>query len=219
MARTTTLAVLALCLLGAAIARAGALQFHVTDQRGQPVRDAVVYVDPLPGTDVATIERTSQTRYIDQRNEQFIPYLTLLRPGDRVVFRNSDTTHHHVYSFAPELSFEFMLRPGAVSTPLTVTAPGIIAAGCNIHDRMITYLVVTTARWAGKTDSQGRWTLPEVPPGRFRVRVWHPLLIPGQPAPSREIEVSDAKGPRQVTFTLKLPPEPHPGNPLEPNGY
>ena len=38
------------------------------------------------------------------------------------------------------------------------------------------YIVVTTAPFFGRTDQRGNWSAPDLPAGRYRVRVWHPLL-------------------------------------------
>ena len=51
-------------------------------------------------------------KIIDQRDETFIPYVEIFRPGDQVVFRNSDRTRHHVYSFAPAKSLRVRHRAG-----------------------------------------------------------------------------------------------------------
>ena len=35
---------------------------------------------------------------------------------------------------------------------------GIVTLGCNIHDEMMAYLVVTDAQYFGRTDGSGSWT-------------------------------------------------------------
>jgi hypothetical protein len=52
----------------------------------------------------------------------------------------------------------------------------VITLGCNIHDNMIGYIIVTAAPWFGRSDARGTWEAHELPAGKFRVRVWHPLL-------------------------------------------
>ena len=47
---------------------------------------------------------------IDQKNLMFVPYVQVFRPGDAVVFRNSDRTRHHVYSFSPAKSVRVRAR-------------------------------------------------------------------------------------------------------------
>jgi plastocyanin len=170
------------------------------------VADAVVTI-VSQDTSSAPTREAPVTRFIDQKNETFIPYVQILRPGDSVVFRNSDNTRHHVYSFAPARQFEFVLTPGQSSDPLTIERSGIIAVGCNIHDRMVTYLYVSSAQWMVRTNVDGVATFT-LPPGDFDVRVWHPQLRPGQTEPKQLLHFSDAVASQQLAFTLALLPDP-----------
>src|SRR6478672_13575338 len=137
----------------AAMRTAGAaeLAVQVNDAHGQPVGDAVVTV--LPREPATTLPRrpAPATRTIDQKDLAFVPYLEVFRPGDVVVFHNSDHTRHHGYSFSPVKAFEFVLAAGESSTPLRLEKPGVVAVGCNIHDQMIAYLYVSGAPWIAHT--------------------------------------------------------------------
>jgi plastocyanin len=184
---------------------AGQLVVRVSDTGGRAVGDAVVTLTPaapVPATPAAPV-----TRYVDQRDETFIPYVQVVRPGDRVVFRNSDGTRHHVYSFSEAKAFEFLLRPGESSPPLTLDKPGLVAVGCNIHDHMIAYLLVSPEQ-AQVTPSQGQVTFDHLPPGSYTVTVWHPQLRPGHAQP-REVRTVDAGEQAQhADFSLSLIPDP-----------
>lgn len=81
----------------------------------------------------------------------FMPYIEVFRPGDEVVFRNSDRTRHHVYSFSPNRTFEFVLAPGQSLARMKLDKSGVITVGCNIHDQMATYLYVSDAPWIART--------------------------------------------------------------------
>ena len=184
---------------------AGQLVVRVSDTGGHAVGDAVVTLTPATPVPAAAVAPV--TRYVDQRDETFIPYVQVVRPGDRVVFRNSDGTRHHVYSFYEAKAFEFLLRPGESSPPLTLDKPGLIAVGCNIHDHMIAYLFVSPEP-AQVTPSQGQVTFDHLPPGNYTVTVWHPQLRPGQ-APPRELRTVDAGAQAQhADFALSLIPDP-----------
>ncbi|SEI87585.1 hypothetical protein [Frateuria terrea] len=184
---------------------AGQLVVRISDAGGHAVGDAVVMV--TPATPASTPPVAPVTRYVDQRDETFIPYVQVVRPGDRVVFRNSDGTRHHVYSFSEAKAFEFLLRPGESSPPLALDKPGLVAVGCNIHDHMIAYLLVSPEQ-AQVTPSQGQVAFEHLPPGVYTVTVWHPQLRPGLAQP-REIRTLGAgEEVQQVDFTLSLIPDP-----------
>lgn len=184
---------------------AGQLAVRVSDTAGQAVADAVVSV--TPASVAAEPPAASVIRYVDQRDETFIPYVQVVHPGDRVVFRNSDGTRHHVYSFSAAKAFEFLLRPGESSPPTTLDQAGLVAVGCNIHDHMIAYLLVTPAQ-AQVTPAQGQVTFEHLPPGRYTVKVWHPQLRPGKAQPAAATTLAGDADIQRVDFTLSLIPDP-----------
>jgi plastocyanin len=189
----------------AGVARAGSITVQVGGERMGAVADAVVTLR-AQGRDVAVTVRAPVTRSIDQRDETFIPYVEIFRPGDRVVFRNSDSTRHHVYSFSPAGAFEFVIAPGESSPAVTLDRAGDIAVGCNIHDQMITHLYISDAPWVAKSGADGRVAFDDLPHGRYTLRVWHPQLRPGRAPPERTVEVGDA--PVAVDVALSLLPDP-----------
>ena len=196
--------VMALLVVAAADVRAADLTVTIDDGHGQPAADAVV---SLRREDASSAEpHAAVTRIIDQRHETFLPYVEIFRPGDQVVFRNSDRTRHHVYSFAAAKSFEFVIAPGDSSPPVTLDRVGEISVGCNIHDQMITHLFVSDAPWVARSDADGRADFTGLPAGTYQLEVWHPQLRPGRPAPRQTIVVNDA--PARVTFSLPLLSDP-----------
>jgi plastocyanin len=195
-------------LLWARAAGAVEVEVDVRDGRGNPVRDAVVTVVPQAGANLAPLPAPPpRVHTIDQKNETFIPYIEVFRPGDRVVFHNSDHTRHHVYSFAPARQFEFVLAPGDSSAPLQLDKPGSIAVGCNIHDHMITYLYVTDAPIVARSDADGRARI-DLPGGRFDVRVWHPQQRPSRTDNVQSVNTDDPGAPARLAYTLQLLPDP-----------
>src|SRR6266576_1790432 len=76
---------------------AGSLDVTVKDGNGALVSDAVVYAKGRAATSASAKKRA----VIDQRDKQFIPYVTALQVGTSVLFPNNDNIRHHVYSFSP----------------------------------------------------------------------------------------------------------------------
>jgi len=195
-----------MCALSAPAAAAG-LGVRISDARGNAVSDAVVTVVPQPGGGALPTTPAS-TRVIDQKNETFIPYIEVFRPGDKVVFHNSDNTRHHAYSFAPARQFEFVLAPGESSMPLQLDKIGVIAVGCNIHDQMITYLYVTDAAYVARSGGDGIAQLSNLAKGEYDVRVWHPQLRPGTGVDTQRLTIADATELKDLKFSLSLLPDP-----------
>ena len=154
---------------------ASAAQITVTNIDGQPLEDAVVEVY----YDAATAE-PSQEQNIYQRNAAFTPHVLTVPTDSYVAFPNQDTTRHHVYSFSPAKVFDLNLYLQETPPPVLFDQPGVVVLGCNIHDHMQAFIVVSDAPFVTKTDATGTLTLPTLPKGEHRLRVWHPRLDDSQ---------------------------------------
>lgn len=194
-----------LVLLACGAADAAQLAVTVADRHDKPIADAVVSLVRRDGNGPRV--GAAATRTVDQKDLTFLPYVEVFRPGDTVVFHNSDHTRHHVYSFSPAKTFEYVIAPQQATPPLKLDRTGVIAVGCNIHDNMISYLYVSDAPWIARTDASGRVQFADLPAGAYDVRVWHPRLPPARPDLVESDVVLGAAEQRQVPFALNLLPD------------
>jgi len=148
----------------------------VVDRSGHPLADAVIELSPEAPQPVAPGRQPLPEATIDQRHETFLPLVTVIRKGGQVIFTNNDTTMHQVYSFSPIKQFAFEIDEGQRSPPVVFDQAGVAAIGCNIHDRMITYVYVARTPFAAKTDARGVVSFGDLPPGGYRGMAWHPQL-------------------------------------------
>ena len=193
----------ALALAGAATPLVAApLNVRVVDSSGHPVRDAVVPLDPAGA---AARPAHAGGRYVvAQQSLQFRPFLTVVPVGADVSFPNLDPTKHHVYSFSPAKKFELKLFAKDQSRTVHFDKPGVVALGCNIHDQMSAFIVVTDSAWTARTNAQGIASFGETPNAPARVTVWHPYLR----APGGLIQQAVAPSQRSLSFQVRLRPPP-----------
>jgi plastocyanin len=205
-----TAVLVAMVLVGwiAASAAAADLRVQVADDRGKPISDAVVRALPADAATERVAATPARTLVIDQRDEQFVPYVAVFRPGDRVVFRNSDTTRHHVYSFSPTKTFEMVVNPGESTAPLLLDRAGIVAVGCNIHDHMRTWLFVDDTPRIAVTGSNGVALFSGLAAGKYRVVVWHPQLRPRHPEVVNDLALATDASSDNLPVRLSLLPDP-----------
>lgn len=219
--RLRLFAAVAFALLPALPATAAELRVVVRDARGKPVADAVVTLTATAGAALAAAGKdapAAATRTIDQRDEAFVPYVAVFRPGDRVVFRNSDVTRHHVYSFSRAKAFEQLLAPGESGAALQLEHAGLVAVGCNIHDHMRAWLVVSAAPWIAVSDAAGVARFTGLPAGGYRSVAWHPQLRPRQPEIAHAVALEAAATVRELPVRLRLLPDPRVSDPHH-SGY
>jgi len=181
--------------------QAGSLDVTVKDGNGALVSDAVVYAKGRAVTSALAKKRM----VIDQRDKQFIPYVTALQVGTSVLFPNNDNIRHHVYSLSPAKKFELPLYAGVPAEPVTFDKEGFVTLGCNIHDWMIAYVAVLATPYFEVTGKEGRTRLKDLPPGQYIVEVWQPSLkgTPEKFAQRVDLAAWDAK---ELVFTLDLKP-------------
>ena len=195
--------ILALALAGAAWPLAAApLSVRVVDASGRPVRDAVVTLYPAGGA--ARAPHGGGRFVVSQQNLQFHPFLTIVPVGADVSFPNLDPTKHHVYSFSPAKRFELKLFAKDQSRTVHFDKAGVVALGCNIHDQMSAFIVVTDSAWTARTNAQGVVTFTDAPNAPARLTVWHPYLR----APGGAVQQSVATAQRNASFQVRLRPPP-----------
>ena len=180
---------------------AGSLNVTVQDGKGAPVSDAVVYAKSS-----ATAMRAGKRDVIDQRNKQFIPYVTALQVGTSVLFPNKDNIRHHVYSLSPAKRFELPLYAGVPAEPVVFDHEGFVTLGCNIHDWMVAYIAVLATPYFQITGRDGRAVLKDLAPGQYTVAAWHPLLKGRPDASAQHVDLRQDEA-NQLLFSLDLKPD------------
>ena len=54
---------------------------------------------------------------------------------------------------------------------------------------MAAWVVVVETPWYGQSSADGLVAWPQVPPGAYRLRTWHPSLAAGAPAAEQALKV------------------------------
>ena len=195
---------MAIAFCAAAHVQAATFEVRVAKRDGQPLPGAVVTVE----RESAALGPAPPVRAImDQVNLAFAPDVLVIPVHSTIQFPNSDAVGHQVYSFSSARQFQLPLYRGKPYPPVQFDQPGVITLGCNIHDNMLGYIVVTAAPYFGRSDQRGEFRVPDLPAGRYRVRVWHPLLNEGT-ALERSVDVGEAGETVEFRLTKSLRPAP-----------
>ena len=192
----------------AAISSAGAwaasVQVDVVDEAGRPVNGAVAFLEsaaasaqtkPLTGAEMA------------QQGKQFLPGVLVVPVGTSVHFPNRDSVRHHVYSFSPAKKFELKLYTGTPANPVVFDRAGVVTLGCNIHDRMVGWIVVVdTPYYARAAEGTAQVQINGVPAGNYKLRVWHPSMASGAAAHELPVAVPATGNVRAAARLVGLAP-------------
>jgi plastocyanin len=190
---------LVLALAGAVSPLAAApLSVRIVDASGRPVRDAVVTL--YPSGSAAHAPRAAARFVITQQKLAFHPFLTIIPVGADVSFPNLDPTKHHVYSFSAAKKFELKLFAKDQSRTVHFDKAGVVALGCNIHDQMSAFIVVTDSAWTARSDARGMVVFADAPKAPGRLTVWHPYLR----AAGSELQQAVVPTQRSASFQVRL---------------
>ena len=185
-----------LFVLTAAHAAAAPITVRIVDARGRPVSDAVVTLRPVGGM---ARPSSAGSFSVSQKDMQFHPFVLVVPVGARVSFPNFDPTRHQVYSFSPVKRFELKLFAKDQSRSVVFDKPGVVALGCNIHDGMTAFIVVSDSPYTAKSGADGIARI-NAPGGGGRLSVWHPYLR----AKANLVERNVAPAERNVSFNVAL---------------
>ncbi len=129
-------------------------------------------------------------------NCRFQPHVLALGVGSQLTIRNSDPMLHNVHArlheFIPawdktstldilqdtdEASFNFAFpKKGGVAVD-TLNKPGLIRLRSDAgYDWMTGYILVMPHRYFALTNNEGKFELPELPPERYDMVMWHETL-------------------------------------------
>jgi len=179
------LATIVFILLGAGLFAASAtaadLLVQVRNTTGAPVADAVVTVYPASG--VSGPIHFDWPMTMSQQNIAFHPFVLIVPVGATVSFPNFDPVRHHVYSFSPTHQFELKLYGKDQTRSVGFDKAGVVALGCNIHDKMAAFIKVVDTPYAAKTDASGQLVIHDLPSGPATLHLWRPYMK----APGNEI--------------------------------
>lgn len=133
---------------------------------------------------------------LDQKGCEFRPPVLVMAPGDLEIL-NSDGVLHNIHTFSTANPAVNKAQPKFKKSMTEKFAkPEVIKVQCDAHSWMLGWLVVTEDPTV-VTDDKGSFKLENVPPGKHKVEVWHPVL--GKQ--SKDVEVKAGQE-AKVSFEL-----------------
>jgi plastocyanin len=112
---------------------------------------------------------------LNQQGARFDPELVVVPTGSTVQFPNLDPIFHNVFSLSKARKFDLGYYPQGQSRGVTFNEAGVVQVYCHIHANMYAAIVVTDSPWYAKPGAGGSFSFSNVPPGRYRLTVWHKI--------------------------------------------
>jgi plastocyanin len=139
------------------------------------LRNAVVYLEPssrsavIPASDVPSLRSGA----IAMRGREFIPHVRVVLAGGSVGFPNQDPFSHNVFSNVDRGPFDLGLYRRGTTRTATFARPGVYPIYCNIHSKMVSFVVAVPSAWVVQPDADGHFVLRGVPAGTYILHGWH----------------------------------------------
>ncbi len=131
---------------------------------------------------------------IDQRGCEYQPYILGVQTGQKIVVKNSDPVMHNVHPTptAPGNKEENRAQmPGAPDITFSFPSPEIfLRFSCQVHPWMFAYACVVDHPYFAVSDKDGKYTIKNVPDGKYTMEVYHRKAAPASAPISSEVEVS-----------------------------
>ncbi len=154
------------------VALCGATQPDLTYVVGPDgaLANAVVAIDDIArGKPVGKPEA-----FLDQKGCRFSPRVLAVPKGTRLEIRSSDPTLHNTHvQRAGKTVFNVALPLQDMKVTKKLKEAGVHEIGCDVHSFMKAWAFVSEHPYVAVTDEKGRFQLGDVPPGTYRLRVWH----------------------------------------------
>jgi plastocyanin len=174
-------------------------------------KDVVVWLDRLDGNLDPAASSLRQNFRMTQRDKQFHPHILAVPVGSAVEFPNDDPFFHNVFSLYKGKRFDLGLYQAGSSRTVHFDRPGVSFIFCNIHPAMNAYIIALESPYFAVSNPKGEIRIPDVAPGRYRLRVWYERAESGELARlSRDISISGSVvnlGTLGITESARLIPQ------------
>src|SRR5262245_10090733 len=171
---------------------------YVVGSDGKSLGNVFVYVKDGLGN--YAYDPPTDSPKIDQKECRYHPHVFGMRVGQSLEILNSDPTLHNIHAM-PKANQEFnngQPIQGMKMTHVFTSKEVMVPFKCDVHGWMNAYVGVLDHPYFAVTKEDGKFELPNLPPGTYTIEAWHEKL-----GPMTQSVTIAAKESKDVTFTFK----------------
>ena len=140
---------------------------------GNSLKNVVVYIS---SGDTENVPPPPVPVSYDQQGCHYTTHVLAFRVGQEVKISNSDPISHNIHPIAKiNREWNKIQLPGVPPFSYSFDREEFIPVKCNIHSWMQGYFVVLKTSHFAVTGEDGRFSLPNLPPGHYTITAWHEL--------------------------------------------
>jgi plastocyanin len=143
---------------------------------------------------------------MDQKNCLYVPQIIALQTGQKLLVKNSDPVLHNVHAMpAAGSGNKEEIQPqlsGSADLTFTFDKPeNFLKFKCDVHEWMFAWVTVVDHPYFAVSDKDGKFTIKNVPPGKYTITALHRKAAPS--GVDKEIEVKEGET-AKVDFALEI---------------
>jgi plastocyanin len=146
--------------------------------KGMGVANAIISLEGI--TEGKKCEKSKKV-LLNQTRCEYSPHVMIVAPGTQLEIANNDVILHNVHAYdfmkASRSIFNIAQPIKGQCTPIKnsqLSQVGLIEATCDAgHPWMSAYIMVAPHPYYAVSDANGNFTLRDVPPGTYKLKMWH----------------------------------------------
>ena len=175
--------------------------FYVVGSKGE-LADVIVSVQGAKG---GSSGASAPAALLDQKGCEYIPQILAVQTDQKILAKNSDPVLHNVHAIPSTPGNQEKNQAQAAGGPdltFTFTKPeNFLKFQCDVHNWMFAYVSVFDHPYFAVTDKDGKFTIKNVPDGKYTIQAFHRRAAPAASPASKEVEV---KGGTTADFALDV---------------
>jgi plastocyanin len=142
---------------------------------------------------------------IDQKGCLYSPQIVAVQTGQKILVKNSDPVLHNVHTTptaAGNSEQNQAQMPASPDLSISFSAPeNFLKFKCDVHPWMFAWVTVVDSPYFAVTGKDGKFTIKDVPPGKYTVTALHRKA--SQAGVDKQIEVTSSGASADFTIELK----------------
>ncbi len=149
----------------------------VVNTKSKGIKNVFVYLKKAPANMPAALKKSKEASVtFDQKGCQFLPHAMLVRNDQTVEVLSDDPVGHntHTYPVRNQPFNSAIKAKERTGVPVTakVAESLPLQVKCDIHPWMTAWWLVLDHPYAAVTDDEGKFSIPDLPPGTHEFVVW-----------------------------------------------